>query len=514
MNPLDSGDPDQIGRYRLTHRLGEGGMGRVYLGRTASGRKVVVKTIRAEHVMNSEFRARFAREVKMARRVGGFHTAQVVEANTEATEPWIASSYIQGPSLERLINSYGPLTEDSLRILAAGLAEGLQVIHGDKLTHRDLKPANIMIAQDGPRIIDFGISRPDEGTEITSTGAILGTPSYMAPEQIQAKHSQASPTVDIFALGTVLHFAATGNNPFKGSTALASVGLLLTTRPEVSQKVPEPLRTIITQCWHRTPEERISAEKILALLDTPDLSPVWPPEKSSTGRSIPEPTSKVWELPQGARGHEKWPDHYLIEQAQELRKKSETLRTQSRISEAFHLSFEEVELRKEIASRKLTLSSLSLAQALRSHADDLSELGSPEKAIDLGAQAIKIIRDLNPEELDTLHMSELIRFLNEYSFDLTESDLHEEALKADTQQMDLHRRLTNIDPNHTPKMGEFLFNYSTTLRSTRRYKEALNALKEARHIFRELSLSNPEHYIGNFEEAVRETAILKERHSL
>jgi serine/threonine protein kinase len=199
VEPLGPNDPTRIGRYRLAYLLGTGGMGKVYLAHTGSGRKVAVKVIRADYVHHDEYRTRFAREATAARQVGGFHTAPVVDADANADEPWIASEYIPGPSLHQAVTTHGPLPEDSLRVLAVGLAEGLEAIHEHGLVHRDLKPANIILADDGPRIIDFGISRPTEDTRITNSGALLGTPAYMAPEQAEGERPE--PAVDVFSLG-------------------------------------------------------------------------------------------------------------------------------------------------------------------------------------------------------------------------------------------------------------------------------------------------------------------------
>ncbi|WP_344984079.1 serine/threonine-protein kinase, partial [Thermobifida alba] len=197
---------------RLVGRLGAGGMGQVFLARSPGGRPVVVKVILPEYASDTEYRARFAREVEAARRVGGFHTAQVVAADPDADPPWMATAYVPGPSLSQAVHQRGPLDEQVLRTLAAGLAEGLAAIHGCGLVHRDFKPGNIILAADGPRIIDFGIARPTDASTMTQTGAVIGTLSYMSPEQIGG--SPVGPASDIFSFGTVLAFAATGRSPF------------------------------------------------------------------------------------------------------------------------------------------------------------------------------------------------------------------------------------------------------------------------------------------------------------
>ncbi|WP_231972633.1 serine/threonine-protein kinase, partial [Nocardiopsis alborubida] len=276
MEPLGPNDPTHIGRYRLTHLLGSGGMGKVYLARTNSGRKIVVKVIRADHANKDEYRTRFAREVAAARKVGGFYTAQVVAADTDANEPWIASDYIPGPSLHQAITEHGPLPESSLRVLALGLAEGLTTIHEHGLVHRDLKPANIILADNGPRIIDFGISRPTEDTRITHTGALMGTPAYMAPEQAEGERPE--PAADVFSLGTVLYFAATGTNPFQARTVMATLRLLIGPTPAISGQVPGELHDLITRCWNHSPTERPSLTEIIDTLATIGTDPdhPWP----------------------------------------------------------------------------------------------------------------------------------------------------------------------------------------------------------------------------------------------
>src|SRR5271155_1828797 len=186
MDNLRPGDPVNVGRYQLIGRLGAGGMGQGFLGVSPGGRKVAVKLIRPDHVGTAQFRERFAREIQAARRVGGFHTAPVVDADPDADPPWMVTAYIQGPSLEEAIRRDGPMPPDQVRVLGAGLAEGLAAIHACGLVHRDLKPGNVIMAEDGPRIIDFGIVRAiDATTGITSTGVVVGTFAYMSPEQIR-----------------------------------------------------------------------------------------------------------------------------------------------------------------------------------------------------------------------------------------------------------------------------------------------------------------------------------------
>ena len=180
---LQPGDPQTIGSYRLVGQLGGGGMGRVFLGVSAGGRPVAVKVIRAELATDPQFRMRFGREVAAARRVSGVFTAMVVDADVDGPAPWLATAYVPGPSLSEAVDDHGPLPAGSLLALAAGLAESLTAIHAAGVVHRDLKPSNVMLAEDGPRVIDFGISRAVESTALTQTGLVIGSPGFMSPEQ-------------------------------------------------------------------------------------------------------------------------------------------------------------------------------------------------------------------------------------------------------------------------------------------------------------------------------------------
>ena len=212
MDELQSEDPRQIGPYWLERRLGSGGMGRVYLGRSPGGRQVAIKVIRPDLAEDADFRARFAREVSAARKVSGIFTASVVDADLEGPVPWLATSYIAGPSLADAVATRGPMPESFVLRLAAGLAEGLSAIHAAGVVHRDLKPSNVLLADDGPRLIDFGISRSMEASALTQTGTVVGSPGFMSPEQTQGR--EVGPPSDIFSLGAVLTFAATGEGPF------------------------------------------------------------------------------------------------------------------------------------------------------------------------------------------------------------------------------------------------------------------------------------------------------------
>lgn len=211
-------DPMKIGPYRIVGRLGSGGMGWVYLGRSPAGREVAVKVVRPELAAEGEFRERFAREVAAARVVSGAYTAAVIDADTEADLPWLATMYVPGPSLAEAVRTDGPLPEPQVRRLGAGLVEALQAIHAARVVHRDLKPANVLLASDGPRVIDFGISRVDGAPGLTQAGIVVGTPPFMSPEQI--KGAQAGPPSDVFSLGGVLVYALTGRAPHGSGEAV------------------------------------------------------------------------------------------------------------------------------------------------------------------------------------------------------------------------------------------------------------------------------------------------------
>ncbi|MFI8880330.1 serine/threonine-protein kinase [Streptomyces sp. NPDC055243] len=210
--------PERIGVYAVERELGAGGMGTVYLARSRGGRLVAVKVARPELAADPHFRARFRAEVAAAHRVGGFHTAQVVNADPEAQEPWLATAYIPGPTLAGLLGAEGPMDSERLRQLGAAFAEALAAIHGCGLVHRDLKPGNIIMASDGPRVLDFGIARAMESIRLTSTGVAFGTPGFLAPEQAQG--AEVGGAADVFALGAVL-VAAAGGSAFGRGTRWA-----------------------------------------------------------------------------------------------------------------------------------------------------------------------------------------------------------------------------------------------------------------------------------------------------
>ncbi|MFD4634163.1 serine/threonine-protein kinase [Streptomyces sp. NPDC058284] len=265
MEKLVPGDPQRIGAYRLLARLGAGGMGQVYLARSDRGRTVAVKLVRQELAEQDEFRNRFRQEVQAARRVGGAWTAPVLDADTEAAIPWVATGYVAGPSLQSVVShDHGPLPERSVNILAAGLAGALRDIHAAGIVHRDLKPSNVLVTIDGPRVIDFGIARALETVTdggLTRTGALVGSPGFMAPEQVRG--DRITPACDVFCLGSVLAYAASGALPF--GTANSGVHALMfriaQEEPDLTD-LPESLTELIAACLRKDPADRPSLDEI------------------------------------------------------------------------------------------------------------------------------------------------------------------------------------------------------------------------------------------------------------
>ncbi|WP_327415723.1 serine/threonine-protein kinase [Streptomyces sp. NBC_01233] len=276
MQPLEAGEPRTIGAYRLLGRLGAGGMGRVYLGRSAGGRTVAVKIVHPHFAADEEFRARFRREVEAARRVGGEWTAPVLDADPEAPVPWVATGYVAGPSLDRALAAHGPLPENSVRAIGAGLARALVAVHGLGLVHRDVKPSNVMLTLDGPRLIDFGIARATDGTaSLTSTGVSVGSPGYMSPEQILGKGITGA--ADVFSLGAVLAFAATGQPPFTGDNSATLLYKVVHEPPELGAVPAGELRELIAACLAKAAADRPSPEAVAAALGGALGAPGWLP---------------------------------------------------------------------------------------------------------------------------------------------------------------------------------------------------------------------------------------------
>ncbi|MEV5953861.1 protein kinase [Streptomyces sp. NPDC051987] len=261
MKPLRPEDPQRLGPYRLVARLGAGGMGRVYLATSPAGQTVAVKVIRPEMAEDKNFRIRFRREVAAAAAVGGTYTASVVDAAPDAETPWLATTYIPGPTLAESIAEHGPLPVESVLALGAGMAEALIAVHAQGLVHRDLKPSNVLLAADGPRVIDFGIVRARDGYQLTATGGVFGSLEYMCPEQATGDPMGAEG--DVFCLGSVLVFAACGRPPFSGAAAATLLYQVVHGWPDLTG-VPEPLDKIIGLCLVKDPTLRISPERLSA----------------------------------------------------------------------------------------------------------------------------------------------------------------------------------------------------------------------------------------------------------
>src|ERR1700722_3381035 len=265
-------DPEWVGPYRLLGRLGAGGMGGVYLGRSPGGRLVAVKVIRPELAADQGFRARFAREAAAARTVSGIFTAPVVDADTEGPQPWLATAYVPGPSLAEAVDQRGPLPPGVVLTLGAGLAEGLQAIHAAGLVHRDLKPSNVLLADDGPRVIDFGIVRAVDASMMTQTGVVMGSPGFLSPEQAQG--AAVGPPGDVFSLGLVLTFAASGEGPFGAGPMAALLYRGVSAEPGLS-RVPEQLRPLIQRCLAKDPASRPTAGELLGSFSAARQDPEW-----------------------------------------------------------------------------------------------------------------------------------------------------------------------------------------------------------------------------------------------
>jgi Protein kinase domain len=308
---LKPGDPPQVGRYRLLGELGSGGMGRVFLGRSPGGRQVAVKVIRSELAGDPDFRARFAREVATARTVSGIFTAPVVDADLDAPQPWLVTAYVEGPSLDDAVREQGPLPAAAVLTLAAGLAEGLGAIHAAGVVHRDLKPSNVLLARDGPRIIDFGISRAADGTALTQAGWVSGSPGFMSPEQAQG--GGAGLASDIFSLGAVLTFAATGQEAFGTGSPATLLYRVVHSAPE-TDRLPVSLRPLLERCLAKDPRQRPTTDQIIAELDTEPPVAGWLTRAvpSAAGQAVPSaagqagpldgPARPPWGRPQAGEG--------------------------------------------------------------------------------------------------------------------------------------------------------------------------------------------------------------------
>ncbi|MFF8725667.1 serine/threonine-protein kinase [Streptomyces sp. NPDC015171] len=258
--PLQADDPPVVAGYRLAARLGAGGMGRVYLAHTQGGRPVAIKVVRPELADDPDFRRRFGREIQAARRVRGAYTAELIDADADAVPPWLATLYVPGPSLAEAVARRGPLPVPALLWLMAGVAEALQAIHGEGIVHRDLKPSNVLLAADGPRVIDFGIALAADGTSYTATGGTIGTPSFMAPEQ--ASGGEVTAATDVFALGQTAAFAALGRSLYGDGPAVNVLYRIVHSAPDLDA-LPEPLRPLFARCLAADPAERATPAEIV-----------------------------------------------------------------------------------------------------------------------------------------------------------------------------------------------------------------------------------------------------------
>jgi hypothetical protein len=288
-------DIERVGGYTVVSRLGQGAMGKVYLARSPGGRPVAVKVAKPELAEDPGFRDRFRQEVATARAVGGFWTAAVVDADPDAPQPWLATEYVPGPNLHQAVTEHGPLPEPALCRLVAGLAEALVAIHGTGLVHRDLKPSNVLLAADGPRVIDFGIAKAVAGSALTATGMVVGTPGYLSPEQIQG--GEVGPPSDIFALGAVLVFAATGTGPFGTGDAATLLYRAVHAQPKLDG-VPDGLRAIAARCLDPIPERRPTPAALLAEVGTPETTD-WLPDPLRTLVAAQRPPTLAYTVASG-----------------------------------------------------------------------------------------------------------------------------------------------------------------------------------------------------------------------
>nr|WP_280525061.1 bifunctional serine/threonine-protein kinase/transporter substrate-binding domain-containing protein [Streptomyces inhibens] len=277
VRPLAKGDPQQVGPFRIIGLLGGGGMGRVYLGRATDGRTVAVKTARAELADDRGFRTRFAREVAAAQRVGGPFVAPVVDAAPHDDMPWMATDYVPGVSLTDAVHDCGPLPEHTVRLLTAGLLHALTAVHAHGLVHRDLKPSNILLTAEGPRVIDFGIAHSAADTALTMTGTALGTPGFMAPEQLVMTGPKVTGAADVFALGGVIVFAATGGGPYGNAEPQVLMYRTVHEEPQLDE-LPDSLQKLAAACLAKEPERRPALPALMARVGAPGPYGDWLPE--------------------------------------------------------------------------------------------------------------------------------------------------------------------------------------------------------------------------------------------
>ncbi|RSN41748.1 serine/threonine protein kinase [Streptomyces sp. WAC 04229] len=286
--------PEYAGHYRLESTLGSGGMGVVHLARGTSGMRVAVKVVHASYAKDPEFRGRFRQEVAAARRVSGAFTAPVVDADPEAGRPWMATLYIPGPTLSEQVKRNGPMDEAQLRRLMAGLAEALRDIHRVGVVHRDLKPSNVLLAEDGPKVIDFGISRPKDSELRTETGKLIGTPPFMAPEQFR-RPRDVGPAADVFALGSLMVHAATGRGPFDSDSPYVVAYQVVHDEPDLTG-VPETLAPLVLRCLAKEPGDRPTPDELMRELRSVAAdydTQVFIPSQRTPGPDTPLPSEKT-----------------------------------------------------------------------------------------------------------------------------------------------------------------------------------------------------------------------------
>jgi serine/threonine protein kinase len=284
VEPLRGADPVVVGRYRLLSRLGSGGMGVVYLADGPRGR-VAMKVVRAELGDNATFRARFRREVQASFRVSSAYTAKLLDFDTEADQPWLATEFVDGPSLEELVTTGGPLSHADQLTLAAGLAQALTAVHAEHLVHRDLKPPNVLMTASGPIVIDFGIAAAADVARLTTEGLMVGSPGWLAPEQLEI--GEAVPASDVFALGLVLCFAASGEQPFGQGSNPALISRALTSSPAIPlERLAPGLHDLVLASVRRDPQERPTAEELVARLSNPGPAPTLVEERETQQQTV------------------------------------------------------------------------------------------------------------------------------------------------------------------------------------------------------------------------------------
>ncbi|CAG7597479.1 serine/threonine-protein kinase [Actinacidiphila bryophytorum] len=260
--PLEADDPASVGTYRIAAKLGAGGMGKVYLSHTPAGRPVAIKVIRPEFAEDPEFRRRFKQEVQAAQRVQGLYTAPVIDSDADGARPWLATAFVPGPTLSSAVSGHGPLPVPTVLLLVAGIAEALEAVHGAGLVHRDLKPSNVLLASDGPRVIDFGIARAADATALTGSGVTIGTPAFMSPEQAAGR--EITPATDVFALGQVAAYAALGSPAYGDGPSHAVLYRIVHEEPDLAT-LPAELRPLVSRCLAKEPGERPSLAEVVRL---------------------------------------------------------------------------------------------------------------------------------------------------------------------------------------------------------------------------------------------------------